>query len=271
MTGMTDETWEGGLREVMAGTATAARVATPPTEAILRRGRSSLRRRNGLAGSGVLGVVAAAVIAGTSLGAGSAGGPAPQAGVVSAGAAVVTLGPASAKTKVVVYDDYRCPPCRQTDSGTSAFLEQEAGSGRIQVEYRPVNLIDRSGTAPGSGSMAAGNAVQCAAEHGDFSAYRAAVFAHQPTETVDAFTASALIAIAREIPGLDTAAFEKCVGDQPYAAAINRNYDSAFTTVHCEGVPCITVDGKQWTGSVPAGADLGKIVDSWLVQEIAPS
>ncbi|MEY9927125.1 protein-disulfide isomerase [Catenulispora sp. GP43] len=269
---MTDEAWEweSGLREVMTGTATAARVAAPPTEAILRRGRSSLRRRNGLAGSGVLGVVAAAVIAGTSLGAGSADGQGPQAGVVGAGAAVVTLGPASAKTKVVVYDDYRCPPCRQADSGTSAFLEQEADSGRIQVEYRPVNLIDRSGVTPGSGSLAAGNAVQCAAAQGDFSAYRGAVFANQPPETVDAFTASTLIAIARKIPGLDTAAFEKCVDDQPFAAAINLNYDSAFTTLHCEGVPCITVDGKQWTGGVPAGGDLGKTVDDWLVREIAP-
>ena len=171
---------------------------------------------------------------------------------------------------MVVYDDYRCPPCKLADAGTSAYLEQEAGAGRIQVEYRPVDLIDRNATTAGKGSLAAGNAVQCAADHGGFSAYRAAVFAHQPQESADAYTAAMLIDIARAIPGLDTAAFEKCVEDQPYAAAISRNYNSAVTTVHCAGIPCITVDGQLWSGFVPQGADLGKVVNDWLVQKIGP-
>ena len=264
---MTDELWESGLREVMTGTAGSARVTAPPTDAILRRGRSSLRWRNGLAGSGVLGVVAAAVIVGTSLSPGADGGSA-SASRPAAAEAVVTMGSAAAKTKVVIYDDYRCPPCRQVDAEIGSKLRQEADSGQVQVEYRPVNLVDRNSATTGTGSVVAGNAVQCAAEHGDFYAYRAAVFAHQPqTSADDVFRSPAqLVAIARAIPGLVTAEFVKCVEDLPYAAAIGRNYDTSINTARCVGVPCISVDGQRWTNQDP-----GQSLDGWLMQKFAAS
>ena len=262
---MTDEVWENGLREVMTGTAGAARVMTAPTDAIMRRGRSSLRWRNGLAGSAVIGLFAAAVIVGTSFGSGAADGSSPGARPAMADA-VVTMGSATAKTKVVVYDDYRCPPCRQIDAAIGPKLRQEADSGQVQVEYRPVDLIDREDAPGGTGSVVAGNAVQCAAEQGDFYVYRAAVFAHQPATTAaDPFASPAqLVAIAQAIPGLVTAAFVKCVEDLPYAAAIKRNYDTAINTERCGGVPCIRVNGEQWVNQAE-----GKGFDSWLMQRIA--
>lgn len=266
---MTDELWENGLREILAGSAGAARVAAPPTDAILRRGRSSLRRRNGLAGSGVLGIVAAAVIVGTSLGSGASGGSASASARRPAAAdAVVTMGPAAAKTKVVIYDDYRCPPCKQIDAGIGSTLQKAAASGRVQVEYLPVDLVDRNRATSGTGSVVAGNAVQCAAEHGDFYAYRAAVFAHQPQTDIDDVFESPerLIAIAKSIPGLVTAEFVKCVDDLPYAAAIKRNYDAAMNIAKCVGVPCISVDGQQWTNQ-----DQGQGIDSWLMPKIGAS
>ena len=263
---MTEESWENGLREVMTGTAGAARVAAPPTDTILRKGRSSLRWRNGLTGSGVLGVVAAAVMVGTSLGVGSAGGSASPA----AADAVVTVGPASAKTKVVLYEDYRCPVCKEFNASLDSVLQQDAAAGKIQIEYRPTDLIDRNDTVRGTGSVMAGNAVLCAAEHGAFYAYRDAVYAHQPVEAADSFQSSAqLIDIARAVPGLDTPAFEKCVDDQPYAAGIKHNFDTAINTVHCPGVPCVDAGGKQWSGPVVQGEDLAATVNTWLSQIIA--
>ncbi|MEY9857598.1 protein-disulfide isomerase [Catenulispora sp. GAS73] len=264
---MTEDSWENGLREVMTGTAVAARVAAPPTDVILRKGRSSLRWRNGLTGSGVLGVVAAAVLVGTSLGVGSARGPAQPA---VAADAVVTMGPASAKTKVVLYEDYRCPVCKDLEAGLGSVLQQDAAAGKIQIEYRPTDLIDRNDTVRGTGSVAAGNAVLCAAEHGDFYAYRDAVYAHQPLGAADASQSPAqLIDIARVVPGLDTLAFEKCVDDQPYAAGIKHNFDTAINTVHCPGVPCFEAAGKQWSGPLVPGQDLAATVNTWLSQIIA--
>ncbi|WP_194913299.1 DsbA family protein [Catenulispora rubra] len=259
--------WETGLREVMTGTAGAARVAAPPTDTILRKGRSSLRWRNGLTGSGVLGVVAVAVLVGTSSGAGSVGGSTQPA---VAADAVVTMGPASAKTKVVLYEDYRCPTCKELNTGLDSALQQDAAAGKIQIEYRPTDLIDRNDAARGTGSVAAGNAVLCAAERGDFYAYRDAVYAHQSVGATDFSQSPAqLIDVARTVPGLDTPAFEKCVDDQPYAAGIKHNLDTAINTVRCPGVPCIDAAGKQWSGSVVQGQDLGAAVNIWLSQIIA--
>ena len=275
---MTEELWENGLRDVMAGTAGTARVAAPPTDVILRKGRSSARLRTGLTGSRLLGVVAAAVIAGTSLASGSgaasgSGSVAPGAAATSAGLpqaadAVVTMGSASAKTKVVLYEDYRCPPCKELNAGLGAVLRQDVASGKIQIQYRPTDLIDRHDR--GRGSVVAGNAVLCAADRGKFDAYRDAVYAHQPPDAVDNYKAPAqLIAIARGIPGLDTPAFEKCVDDQPYATAISRNFDTAVNSVHCGGVPCLNADGQQWQGGGMEGRSLGAVVGTWLSQIIA--
>lgn len=278
---MTDESWENGLRDVMAGTAGTARVAPPPTDVILRKGRSSLRRRNGLAGSGVLGVVAAAVMAGTSL-TGSAGGSVPSGTTAAASTAtsaprlpqaadaVVTMGPASAKTKVVLYEDYRCPMCKDLNTGLEATLREFASEGKIQIEYRPTDLIDRNERSLGNGSVVAGNAVICAAHQGDFYAYRDAVYAHQPSESTDPFTAPAqLIEIGREVPGLVTTAFKTCVEGQPYATAISHNYDTAINTQQCEGMPCVIAAGQRWQGSVLEGQDYGTAVGFWLARIIS--
>jgi protein-disulfide isomerase len=261
----------------MTGTAGTARVAAPPTDVILRKGRSSLRLRNGLTGSGVLGVVAAAVIAGTTLvtgsgpGAVSPGAATTSARLPQAADAVVTMGSASAKTKVVLYEDYRCPMCKELNTGLGAALQQDVAAGKIQIQYRPTDLIDRNDKVRGKGSVVAGNAVLCAADRGKFDAYRTAVYAYQPVETVDSFKSPAqLIEIARGIPGLDTPAFEKCVNDQPYATAISRNFDTAINTLQCQGMPCVNADGQQWRGPGLQGQkSLGAIVDDWLSQIIA--
>jgi protein-disulfide isomerase len=271
---MTDEMWEDGLREVMTGTAVKARVAAPPTDVILRKGRSSLRWRTGLTGAGVVSAVAAAVFAATTFAAGPAGrSESPGAvststGLPQAPNAVVRVGAASAKIKVELYEDYRCPMCKAFDDSVGSTLDREVAAGRIQIDYRPTDLIDS--VASGTGSVVAGNAVLCANEHGDFAAYRTAVFAHQPSETADAFgSAALLIAIARGIKGLDTPAFEKCVEDQPYAAAVKRNLLTAIDGEQCTGMPCLIADGHRWNGAPTAREDLGQVFGTWLSQIIA--
>ncbi|NUR59630.1 MAG: thioredoxin domain-containing protein [Catenulispora sp.] len=272
---MTDQQWEEGLREVMSGTAEGARIGTAPTDVIVRRGRSSARWRHGMAATGLAGVVAVAVVAGTSLG--SSGGGAvspiwkspdasattspsasasPSASITSqpvvADSAVVVMGSSTAKTKVQIYDDYRCPACKSINDAIGNSLKHAAESGSIQIEYFPVNLIDRNTESGGNGSVAAGNAVQCAAEAGRFFSYRDALFAHQPGEYDDVYgVPSKLIEVAQAIPGLDTAVFENCVKGEPYAAGVVQNYDHLVNDLHGAGAPTIFIDGKQWN---PGGA-----------------
>ena len=47
----------------------------------------------------------------------------------------------TAPVKVVVYEDFLCPFCRQLETSTRDFLHQDAAKGKVQVEYRPFQLL----------------------------------------------------------------------------------------------------------------------------------
>jgi protein-disulfide isomerase len=53
----------------------------------------------------------------------------------------VTIGPDDAPNKVVVYEDFLCPYCAELEKKTRDDLAQLASDGKVQVEYRPFNLL----------------------------------------------------------------------------------------------------------------------------------
>ncbi len=57
------------------------------------------------------------------------------------GQSLVMGGNAKAATKVVVYEDFLCPYCRQFETSTRDFLQAAADKGTVQVEYRPFHLL----------------------------------------------------------------------------------------------------------------------------------
>lgn len=60
---------------------------------------------------------------------------------VRAGEQSLILGPEDAETKVVVYEDFQCPYCRQFEQSTRDFLVEYAAEGVASVEYRPFPLL----------------------------------------------------------------------------------------------------------------------------------
>jgi protein-disulfide isomerase len=60
---------------------------------------------------------------------------------VTAGDGSVIVGPSTAPTKVTVYEDFQCPYCRQLEDQTRDFLRENAHAGKVQVEYRPIDLL----------------------------------------------------------------------------------------------------------------------------------
>jgi protein-disulfide isomerase len=60
---------------------------------------------------------------------------------LAAGAASLKMGDASAPVKVVIYEDFLCPFCRELENSTRTFLRENADKGKVYVEYRPINLI----------------------------------------------------------------------------------------------------------------------------------
>lgn len=242
---MIDQEWEAGLRESISEVAGATRVVPPPTDAIVRRGRHSVRRRNALFGSGAVLVAAAVIAAGTLWGHGFRGTSDADAAAPSPGAAVA-MGPADAKVVVRVYDDYLCPTCRILNSLIGPTLEARVAAGEIRVEYRAVDQMDE--VFGGDGSLRAGNAAQCAADSGKFFAYRDALLADQPGVQNDTYAEDGvLFYVAGTIPGLDTKAFERCVASQPYSAEIRKNTAHLHGPTGDQYTPYIEIGDKAWT------------------------
>jgi protein-disulfide isomerase len=60
---------------------------------------------------------------------------------VAAGSIYLKVGDAKAPVKIVVYEDFLCPYCRELEASTRDFLRANADKGKVYVEYRPINLL----------------------------------------------------------------------------------------------------------------------------------
>jgi protein-disulfide isomerase len=93
------------------------------------------RNRKALIVAAVVVVLAAVVAAGVIF----SGGSAPKA--TASGQALVVGNDPAATTKVVVYEDFLCPYCRELETSSRSFLRADAEKGNVQVEYRPFHLL----------------------------------------------------------------------------------------------------------------------------------
>ena len=53
----------------------------------------------------------------------------------------LTIGPDDAPNKVIIYEDFLCPYCGELEAATRDDLAQLAEEGKVQVEYRPFDLL----------------------------------------------------------------------------------------------------------------------------------
>ncbi|WP_338089719.1 DsbA family protein [Nocardioides lijunqiniae] len=53
----------------------------------------------------------------------------------------LTIGDADAPHDVIIYEDFLCPFCGQLERESSEDLNRLAEAGKVQVEYRPFNLL----------------------------------------------------------------------------------------------------------------------------------
>ncbi|HVK29702.1 MAG TPA: thioredoxin domain-containing protein [Nocardioides sp.] len=60
----------------------------------------------------------------------------------------VTIGPDDAPHKVVIYEDFLCPFCGELEKRTRDDLARLAADGKVQVEYRPFDLLSQLGDYP---------------------------------------------------------------------------------------------------------------------------
>lgn len=174
-------------------------------------------------------------------------------GVSAANGMAIPIGESNAPVKLTVYEDFRCPDCKQYETTFEASYKQLLAAGTIEMLVHPVDLIDNN--QPGtSGSVHAGNAAACAQNAGKFEAYHDVLFTNQPDETTDGYSSNAtLISLAKQVSGLDSPTFEACVNSGKYDDWVKQNYlDLEQVDGQDVGTPTLLANGTKLTLSTPA-------------------
>jgi len=196
------------------------------------------------------------------------------AGTTQAGNLVIPVGATNAPSTITVYEDPRCPACGEYEKDFHTTVNQMLAQGKIAIQYHVVSFIDRHDN--GSGSKNGANALACAQNVGKFHDYHDVLYANQPDETVDTWAdKSKLIALAKQVPGLDSPAFESCVNGNTFGAwvtAVETGFDksgySSTPTILLNGTPAYpTYNGANitptslvsWVDAANKGKPLGTV------------
>lgn len=136
------------------------------------------------------------------------------------------------KPVVDIYEDFRCPHCKELEERSGAVFKRLVANGEAKVVYHPVAVID-------SGSILAGAASLCAAEKGSFMPYHDLLFDKQSAAKLDVAT---LTDYAGEV-GIDTSGFGSCV--RQHEDEIRQNTKKASQQPGFQGTPTVYVNGKM--------------------------
>lgn len=217
--------------------------------AIQRTQANKERNRKLLIVGVVLVVLAAIVTAGVLLTGGDE--PAETKGadpqVVVTGESLVVGNDPDAKVKVVVYEDFLCPYCREFEAASSKFLRKDAEQGKVLVEYRPIQILQQPYSTQ---ALTAWAAVATEGTPKQALAFHDLLFENQPYEN------------AADMPGIDELtdlAEEAGVEDDEVLDALgtaNPEFvaaaNAAATKARIRGTPTVIVNGKVLQGETMA-------------------
>lgn len=154
----------------------------------------------------------------------------------------VVMGPDNATHHVVIYEDFLCPFCGALEKGTHEQLAQLASQGKVQVAYRPFNLL--GGNDPNSYSVRAAGAFSIVLkDYGQAIAkkYHDILYANQPDESGPFPSNDDLVKWA-----VQAGAAQSKV-KQPIESNAGRSWVAAATkaafATGLQGTPTILVDG----------------------------
>ncbi|WP_194913857.1 DsbA family protein [Catenulispora rubra] len=156
----------------------------------------------------------------------------------------IHIGSADAPVKMTVFEDFRCPICKQVEQAVEPMYRQYVEAGKLQVTYHPARVIDSKDN--GSGSLNGANAAACAQDEGQFMPLHDLLYANQPSETTDPWSSKTpILAIAGQIPALKSSTtFQTCVTSGTHNGWVQNNADN-FNKIGLPGTPTIFVDGQQ--------------------------
>ena len=187
----------------------------------------------------------------------SGGGDSTTAATVSvpakaSGQTLVVGGNDKAKYKVVVYEDFLCPFCREFETSSRDYLRADAKKGTVQVEYRPFHLLSDDYSTRALSAWAAvlqqGTAQQALKFHDR-------LYDSQPYEQDPNKPGASTLASWAKKSGVTNKSVLAATG-QPDAAFVSAA-NAAATKAGVTGTPTVFVNGKEVTGS-----SVSEIVDN---------
>ncbi|MBO9523247.1 MAG: thioredoxin domain-containing protein [Nocardioidaceae bacterium] len=164
---------------------------------------------------------------------------------VAATPTAIVVGEASAPVKLTVYEDFLCPFCRQLESETRDFLRESAASGKVQVTYQPINLLQQY-----EYSARALNVWAAVLENGtpkQALALHDLLYEHQPYETDSESVSDADLAALVEKAGAtgSTVTAATKTRDEAFFAAAAK----VMSDAKVQGTPTVVLDGKEVSGA----------------------
>lgn len=158
----------------------------------------------------------------------------------------VTIGPDDAPHKVVIYEDFLCPGCGQLEAATHEKLAELADAGKVQVDYRPFELLGRLGTYSARATAAFGVVLD---ESGPEVAkkFHDLLYADQPAEDADPFPDAAWLIDKAVEAGADKDAVSAGIeaGENDFSDGATKEAEEAGV----QGTPTVILDGDVFTGS----------------------
>lgn len=155
----------------------------------------------------------------------------------------VTVGPASAPHKVIVFEDFLCPYCGQFEKASHAKLAALAAQGKVQVTYRPFVLLSQAGPYS-ENSLKVFAIVQKTAGNDVAKKYHDLLYANQPSEEGPFPGNDDLVKLAVQA-GADKTKVQQGV-DKDAGAAWVTGANQAAKDAGVQGTPTILLDGKNY-------------------------
>ena len=139
-----------------------------------------------------------------------------------------------------MYEDFRCPNCKNFEAVNNTFINSLVRAGKINAVYHPMSFI-----APDSAVAAA--AAACAADQGKFLEMHTALYANQPDSSVvgehSTYWKNPQLILLGHSVGITSKAFDSCVNSGKYIPWTN-NIAADAAAKNINGTPDVIVNGK---------------------------
>ena len=151
----------------------------------------------------------------------------------------------SAPVHLIMYEDFMCPICGRFEKDNAGFLAQQVDAGNVQVEYRPIAILDRESNGTNYSTRSA-NAIACVLSNAGATAagkMHDLLYANQPAEGTDGLSDGQLVDLAVQA-GADKSAVQACIDDQKYAGWV-ANVTDQSSKDGVTGTPTAVVNGSM--------------------------